>query len=198
MNKSYLIISLFLFALTSCKKPPVNNPVPRTTDIPPMKYKNLGDIQVFFRSSYTCDVDNDGINDFSIHTEYLGKPAENVDCKQFYFSGTYLTFSPVDSNEQTPLLHAGDEIGKKSHENHSWYNASHLLLSEKVITDSGNDYWRGKWKDATHKYLAFAMEKNGKRYYGWLALSFSQPKEAVILHGVAIAEQAERNVFAGK
>lgn len=198
MNKSYLIISLFLFVLTSCRKSTVNNPVPPVAEIPSMKYKNLGDVQIAFRKSYTCDIDNDGINDFSIHTEYLGKPAENVDCEQFYFSGAYLTFSPVDLNEQTPLLHTGDVIGKMSYANHFWYNASHLLLSEKVITESGNDYWRGKWKDASHQYLALAVEKNGKRYYGWLELSFSQRTETVVLHRAAIAEQPEKDVFAGK
>ncbi|MEE1944535.1 hypothetical protein VRU48_05405 [Pedobacter sp. KR3-3] len=163
-----------------------------------MQYKNLGDRQIAFGNSYSCDVDDDGVKDFSIHTEYFGKPAERIDCQQFYFIGAFPTYSPVDLNEQTPLLNAGNLIGKNSYANHAWYNASHLLLSEKVITESGNDYWQGKWKDASHKYLAFAVKKDGKLYYGWLELSFSQSQGALILHRAAIAEQAEKDVFAGK
>ncbi|WP_199141775.1 hypothetical protein [Pedobacter sp. ASV12] len=195
MNKHFLVIALFVLCSVSCRKSDLTNPM---DNIPQMQYKNLEDRRITFGNSYACDVDDDGVNDFAIHTEYLGKPAERVDCQQFYFSGAFLTYSPVDSNEQTPLLNTGNAIGKNSYANHSWYNATHLLLSEKVITMSGNDYWQGKWKEVSHKYLAFAVKKNGKLHYAWLELSFSQSTEALILHRVGIAVLPERDVFAGK
>lgn len=194
MNKHYLTTALFLLLAVSCRKSNFKDRVPPIDKPLKMTYKNLGDVQIAFHNSYSCDVDDDGIKDFSITTEYNGKPAENIDCQGYFFNGA----SPVDPNEETPLLNSGDTIGNDTYPNHIWYNAAHLLLSEKVITMSGNDFWRGKWKDASHKYLAFSIEKNSKRHYGWLELSFSTNKGAVILHRAAIAEEAEKNVFAGK
>lgn len=170
---------------------PENNPVK-------MKYKNLGDVQITFQKIFSCDVNDDGKKDFSITSELIGKPSEQSDYHSYFFTGGLSTYSPINSDEEAPLLNAGDNISLNAYPNHEWYNVAQITLSEKIIPMHGNDFWKGKWKDATHKYLAFAIEKNGERYYGWLELSFSQNAGAVILHRTAVAEEVGKHVFAGK
>ncbi|MCJ0743469.1 hypothetical protein [Pedobacter montanisoli] len=200
MNRYFLVAVLFALLSVACRK---SFDFERKDLLPPtytskIKYKTLGDVQVPFNKSYACDVDGDGIRDFVINTDLIGNPFEKIDCRSYFFIGEFFTYSPVDGNEETPLLNTGDVIGEKSYINHNWYNASHLLLIEKVITMSGNDFWRGKWKEASHQYLAFAIKKNEKKHYAWLELSFDQNSGAIILHRAAVAEEAEKNILAGK
>lgn len=199
MNRYFLLAVLIVVLSPACRKSDLEKKAPLSpTYTSKIKYKNLGNVQVAFNKSYGCDIDGDGIRDFFITTDLIGKPAEQTDCRSYFFTGAFFTYSPVNDNEETPLLNEGDTIGKTIYVNHNWYNASNLLLAEKVITMSGNDFWRGKWKEASHQYLAFAIEKNEKKYYAWLELSFVQNPGVVILHRAAIAEEAEKYILAGK
>ena len=163
-----------------------------------MKYKNFDDLKIPFLRHYYCDVDDDGINDFYISSELLGIPAEDSDYHSFYVLGSVHTYSLVDINKECPILNKGDLIGKDIRADHHWLKENQVFLAEKVISSNGGYYWKRNWKDASHQYLAFSIKKNGKLYYGWLEISFSQDTETVILHRSAIAEEAERTVIAGQ
>jgi hypothetical protein len=63
---------------------------------------------------------------------------------------------------------------------------------------NGTIYWEGAWKTASHHYFPFYIERNSKRFFGWIELSFSMALEKIIIHRIAVSEEAEKTIIAGK
>lgn len=189
-----LILSVLIFA--GCSKTE-DRSVEEMSQVK-MKYKCLGNLQIPFQKTFSYDLDDDGKKDLFITSQLIGKPSEQSDYQSYYFMGGSSTYSPIDVEDQTPVLNAGDIIGEDMNLNHEWYNVPQVCIAEKIIPISGNDYWQGKWKNVSHKYLAFALKKDGKYTYGWLELSFSKNLGTVILHCIGFAEESGKNVIAGK
>ncbi|MDR2273182.1 MAG: hypothetical protein LBF27_19890 [Sphingobacterium sp.] len=193
----YILIIVTLYIPTACHRS-YEEDLPLPNYRPKMKIKDFGDVSVTFPETFPCDIDGDGLKDLFFKTELIGDPINRCDYHSFSFRDGSFTCSPVNSEEETPSLTAGDIIGKYSFPNHSWHFASTIVLAKKNIPLSGSSFWSGPWKDSAHKYLPFAIEKHGERYYGWLELSFSKSEECIILHRAAVAEVAGKNVFAGQ
>lgn len=196
MKTSLIGLAVLLLLLVACdKKDPVEFPSPAPA--PAMRYLDLGDQAVGFNHYSSSDLDGNGTTDFSVTTTLVGSPANRCDYQCYYFNGAFYSYTPVDNNEQMPILAKGDKVGPNSFPQHEWYNASQLLLSQRVIPVIGGPYWDGGWKDASHHYVAISLLKNEKFYYGWVEISFNTRQAAVILHRAAICEEAGREIKAG-
>jgi len=80
---------------------------------------------------------------------------------------------------------------------YNWYNASSLMIAEKIVSMNTPPYWNGQWKNADHQYLPFFLELSGGNYFGWVEFSFDTNSEKIILHKAAIAKKPAAEVKAG-
>jgi len=191
MKKMFSIVVL-LSLLFACRKEQV--PIPKT---PEMRYLDLGNKEVKFRQWHQIDLDGDNSADFLFSTLHLGDPVLKRDRIQFFASSGFYTFLPIDNSEESAILSKGDKIGSSTPDGHTWYNAAFTVLAEKIIPEAGENYWAGTWMNITHHYLALQVERNGKRYFGWIELSFDKVGEKVVLHKAAISKVENLSVKAG-
>ncbi|MDH7460440.1 hypothetical protein QEG73_04095 [Chitinophagaceae bacterium 26-R-25] len=190
----YLCAATALLLTTGCKKTTCTT-LPEPTG-PKMEYTELKDKTIGFNSSYSIDLDKDGESDFSFSTLLVGDPILKRDYRQYYISSKFYTNLQVNDTEETPVLQKGDKIASAPLEGFHWYNASHVVIAQKVIEENGTS-WSGNWKQTAHAYQPVSILKGDKTYYGWIELSFDIQSEKIILHRAAVAKEADVDVKAG-
>lgn len=178
--------------MLSCKKETV------TTTYPVMKYQDLQNIKVSLnQSSVSIDVDNNGTTDLLFAVGVTFDPITQVTEKQAQLICVVGTFIPIKSNTQSPILNFGDRISTDAFPGYQWNNAWLSVLARKNLT-LNNSSWTGDWKDASHKYIPFTVEKGASIvYFGWLELSFDATTETITLHKCAISTENNKAVKAG-
>jgi hypothetical protein len=193
MNKLFsLALLVLLFA--SCDKEDLPDPVPAPT----MRYTDLQNMEVTAGTHKRVDLDGDSRNDLLFNTMLLGDgPGQRVRL-QFYANTSIDTYQPVNDHEESPIL-AKDAPIIFQIPDFTWYDITAIVLTEKVtLTSSGETFWDGLWKNASHKYLPVQVKKNGQSFLGWVEMSFDKAAEKLILHKAAISTVAEREIKAGE
>jgi hypothetical protein len=190
----YLYALTALLLTTGCKKTTCVT-LPEPVDHK-MEYLDLNDKAVSFNQSFSIDLDKDGSKDFSFSTLLVGDPILRRDYRQYYISSKFETYLQVNDNEETPVLQKGDTIAPTAIEGFHWYNASHVVLAQKVIEED-KTFWSGNWKNISHAYQPVSILKGNQTYYGWIELSFDTQNERIILHKAAMAKDAGVEVKAG-
>lgn len=143
------------------------------------------------------DLDKDGTTDFYISTLLVGDPSLQRDYRQYYFNSQFYANCQVNDNEETPVLQKGDKIAPTPLEGFHWYNASQVVIAQKIIEENGTS-WSGNWRNISHGYEPISILRNDKLYYGWIEISFDMQNERVILHRAAVAKEADVEVKAGE
>jgi len=197
MKKIALIASL-CFALVACQKdptvvPPVVTPPP--VSHPQMRYMDLHNAEVGFHQEKAVDVDGDGSTDFFFGVILVGDPILERDRLQYYAMSGVKCNLLNDADDQSPVLNKSDTVSI-SHSGYTWWEISHILLAEKIITFT-ESHWEGLWKNANHQFLPIQIERNGKLFNGWIEMSFSIATERLILHNAAISVEEAKTVKAG-
>lgn len=188
-----IYLSLLIVLIASCGKEPPK-PAPSPVE---MSYIDLQDTVIRFHNSAKFDMNGDGAWDVFFDTELVGDPIYKVDKMQWLIGSAFYANLPVNSNESIPVLQMEHQIPVKDFSGYSWYNASTICLTQKII---GYDdaYWDGDWKTASHNFIPIQVLKNEARYNGWIEVSFDASQEILILHKAAISKEAGRDVIAGK
>jgi hypothetical protein len=179
----------------ACKKDPAPAPPPPTPH-PKMRYTNLNSRPVPFGGLHRIDMDGDNNLDVTFSTILVGDPLAEVDKEQYIVTTPLHASLLVNDQEETPVFNLGDSIKIEGHRQSLWYNASSVILAQKIIGFS-SEHWEGNWRNTERKYAGLQIEKNGLRYNGWVELSFSTTLNQIILHRAAIAEEAGKPVRAG-
>lgn len=187
--KKCLIILGTLFFLASCNKP--------VTHDPQMIYTDLENKEVRFNGSSSIDLNKDGIMDIRFHTMLVGDPVAKQDKEKYLVTSKVNCLLPVNSNENAPVLFKGDAVPLKDFAGYTWYEVSQIELAQKVTAMTGDPFWEGVWKSASHNYLPVQLRMNNQRFNGWVELSFDVNSEKIILHKAAISKLPERSVVAG-
>lgn len=187
-----LAIGAVLF-FTACKKSPLDNSF---NTHPEMMYTDLSGSVVGFNQYKPIDLDKDGHNDVGFGTMLVGDPVNKQDKKQWLVTTSFYTSLPVNPLEGIPVLALSDLITIGNMPACSWYNASGVVLAQKIIEEQ-TTYWLGDWKNANHRYIAIQVNKNGQLYNGWVEISFDPFAEQIVLHRAAIASEPNKNVKAG-
>lgn len=182
--------------MVACKKEGTGIPLPQPGP-PKMTYLELGDTTIGFRKSVVLDIDKNGESDIWFSTLLVGDALFQVDKWLWLVNSSFYTYLPV-KDESIPAMENGEAIPHFSFSGHNWYNASSLILAQKIIPLNGSPYWLGNWKDETHRFLPIQVMRNGRRYNGWIEASFDTLTEKVTLHRAAICDEANKTVFAGK
>lgn len=191
MNKIYIAVVVFV-TLASCQKnvnePSLPNPITA------LEYTDLGDTKIMInKPSVKIDLNNDGIKDVLFGVLPVGDPVYMQDKYQFFVSTDIETSLPVNTNEEIPVLSSNNSIPLNNFNNYNWYNASSVVLVQKVIGLS-NTFWEGHWKNATLKYLPIQIKKNNLRYNGWILLTVDIVSESIVLHKAAVSKQGEKDI----
>ncbi|HEX2535555.1 MAG TPA: hypothetical protein VHK69_17555 [Chitinophagaceae bacterium] len=186
--------------LASCEKPTVCPEEPHNAD-PTMQYTNLPDIEVKQGTHYNLDLDGDGAKDFTFQTWHIGDPAEGED-EILFFAGseTHSQLFAAGENE-SPAFYRNERIPFTADERfpgHEWSEVAMVHLAEKNIPAGGVPYWRGAWKEVSHRYLAVQVKRGESVYTGWVELSFNTAAGKLILHRAAISTVPGKAVTAGR
>ncbi|MCW3107079.1 MAG: hypothetical protein JWQ09_1585 [Segetibacter sp.] len=185
---------LLIMLSAGCRKETATPPV---VTLPLMNYVDLHDRQIKFNQSLSVDVNGDGSKDVYFFTELLGDPILKRDYRQYLVASSFYTSLPVNNNEQIPLLSKEAPISLTAHTGYEWYNGSNIVLAQKVISETGPDWWDGEWKNAAHKYVPIQVAKDSLMYYGWVEISFDTQAENIIAHKAAVCKEAGKEVKAG-
>jgi len=195
MKKIFKLL-LPVFLLTACDDKEAIQPPPQAH--PQMRYTELNNVSIKFGQQKSLDIDGDNAKDLLFSTVHVADPIYRVEKRRYFVTASFDVFSLVNELEETPALNRGDAITISNHPGFIWYNANSLVLAEKIIEETGTVHWEGNWKNADHKYFPVQVSKNNLRYNGWVEVSFKMDTEELILHRVAIAIEAGRDVKAGQ
>lgn len=191
--KQILSLLAFLLIMSGCRK---HNDLNHDTP-PAMTYTHFNDREINFNELFEIDLNHDNINDLYLYTRLIADPILHVDYRQYFFGSDIDTELPVNNHEEAPMLSKGNNIDSTAFGGYGWYNASEIVMAEKVISIDREPEWRGLWKNASHKYLPLRVCVGDGIYYGWVELSFNIISEKIILHNVAICKEAGKAVKAG-
>jgi hypothetical protein len=192
MNKlfSFLLLAV-LFA--SCDKEHLPDPAPEPT----IRYTDLQNAEITAGTHKRLDIDGDGVNDLLFNTLLLGDPISQRDRLQFYANTSIDTYQPVNNHEESPVL-VKDVPITFQFPDFTWYDITAIVLAEKVMFVSGETFWDGLWKNASHKYLPVQVKRNGQSFLGWVEMSFDKTAEKLILHRSALCMTAGKEIKAGE
>lgn len=161
-----------------------------------MQYTDLQDRTSGMGQPVLLDLDGDGQRDLGFSTIVVGDPQLPGDKLQFYATGSFNTYFPINDNEETPLLAPGAPIHIAAFSGYNWYNAPSVMLVQRVEMVNGFVYWLGNW-NLMHRILPFYILRDNSRYFGWIELSFDTATQKTILHRSAVSLEAEKGVKAG-
>lgn len=188
------LLAAFFLALCACSKQDAT-PAPYQ---PVTGYIDLKDTVVRFNSSFSLDLDKDGERDLFFSTQLVGDAVHQQDKQQWLAGSSFFTSLPVNDAEMAAMLLRGERIPLAGFRGYAWYNASSVVLAQKITGMSGAPYWEGNWKDARRNYLPVQVSREGVRYTGWVELSFRTAEGQLVLHRAAISKEKEQEMQAGR
>ena len=187
-----LFFLLIVLVFIGCKKETLRQPPAQQ-----MEYKDLQQKEIGYNEFTRLDLDDNGTLDVAFTTYHIGDPLMQMDKIQFCAKSLIDSYFPVTADDNVQMLNNGDWITTKSKTNYEWYQITLLVMAQKNIPLSGSVYWTGNWKSAHHNYLPVQLDKQGKRYNGWVELSYDIEREKIILHRSAISKIANMDIKAG-
>lgn len=193
MKRFYILLSGVVL-IASCKKE--HTPTPADDKI--MIYTDLKDSAVTFSHAASYDLNGDGEKDVLFSTLLVGDPINKEDKKQWYVTASFNASLPVEEGESIPVLNLADSIPVGNFNGYNWYNASSIILAQKIIGEVGDPIWQGDWKNANHRFIPIQLKKSDDIYNGWIEISFDKTNEKVILHKAGVSKKAGKAVAAGK
>ncbi len=122
----------------------------------------------------------------------VGDPLHMQDKLKWMVTSDIDTNLPVNTLEQSLVMSKGDLVPLDDFNGYHWYNASSVMLAQKITSTTGPVFWEGNRKNATALYLPVQVLKNGQRFNGWVQWSMDMANESVVLHLAAISKVAER------
>lgn len=191
-------MALWMAALIGCSKEPVEQEPPAQTPPPEMRYTELNNRVIRYGApGLVLDADSDGYMDLYFGVQLIGDPIRKEDKRQWIVSASFATSLPVNPSEQVPVLAHGDPLPVDDFGGYGWFNASEIVLIERVEHVSGSIRWQGLWLPAARNYLPFQVQLGSRRFNGWVELSADPSLQQIVLHRVALSKEAERGIRVG-
>jgi hypothetical protein len=197
MNKLYLLLTLAVLASACDDKPEKNNPTPQ----PVMKYVDLHNREIKLDQEAIIDLDEDGRQDVAFLVYHIGDPIGQQEKIRFtILCSARLAFLVKDEGDQSyspvkstdDIIHTGNELP------YEWWAISETFLAQKVMSETQPPYWEGNWRNANHKFFPYQFIRDGKKYCGWIEMSFDMQQEKLVLHRSATSTVADVDIKAGK
>lgn len=187
-----ILAALLLLTMAACQKE-------RRLSVPShMHYINFKDIKIGFREGKNFDLDGNGTVDIGFKVYVIGDPVLQMDKYRYCAASMIESNFPVNKNDDVDIRRNGDLIQTENTSDYEWFRVSLAVLAQKNIGLNGPPFWTGVWKDVQHQYLPIQIMKEGKRFNGWVELSFDQAAEKIILHRSGVSTVAEIAIKAGQ
>ncbi len=180
---------LILIAAASCKKEKIIMPPQQDMEI-----KELNETEIGYNQGKRFDLDGNGTYDMAFTTYHIGDPLLQMDKIQFCAVSMIDSYLPINNEENVSVLSLGDKVYTNSQNGYNWYEVSLIVLAQKNIPLNGAIHWMGPWQQSSHNYLPVQLKKEGKRFNGWVELSFDKEREKIILHRSAISKIPEMDI----
>lgn len=194
-----ILLAVAVLSVVSCSKKSDNLPAPPPSSEPTldMEYTDLQNITVSKDQHRVLDLDKDGNNDFLFAAMLIGDPLEMQDKLRFSVYSNPNTSLLIQDPNRTPVLEKGAPIYRIGRSPFEWFIIAQAELTEKVTGMQPPSFWRGDWKDASHRFIAVQVNRAEKSYNGWIEISVDQKENRVILHKMAVSKIAEVEIRAG-
>jgi hypothetical protein len=196
--KSFAWLTSLVVLAFACSKPVEVRPDPIPVDShPAMQYTDLKDTAILFGKACGFDLNADGIKDIGFNTLLVGDPVYQQDKLQWMVNSSFYANLPVNGSENIPVMQLKDTVHVNNFNGYSWYNASNVVLAQKIIGMSEPPQWQGEWKDAHHRFIPVQVKKNDGLYNGWVEISFNRNTESLIVHKAGLSKEPNKAVLAG-
>lgn len=194
MSKQIIVAALTMITIISCgKKEPISTPKA-------IEYVNLNHTAVTTNNVLSIDLDKNGTTDFVVTKELRETNAGQDDILEFRVIGAQQNRVLVQTDGTPARKDAGSIIRTEDEQGFSWDATTPAVIINRVLTpDPANSYWEGSWLQQFNKYLPIQLLKEGKKYNGWLQLSFSNELPSrIVVHDAAFNKIADQPIQAGE
>jgi len=153
------------------------------------------DIKIGANSSYSLDLNNDGVRDFTIWTHFSGPPPPP--CKPWTYSAfvdeTPASGNGAENSSSPARLKEGDQIGPSQ----TFYGSTGAMAYayDDACPGGQGPGHGGKWLNASG-YLGLMFQINGETHYGWAQLKVGD--DTATLTGYAYETIAGTAINAGQ
>lgn len=194
MSKQIILVAMTMMSIISCSKKETIN-TPRS-----IQYINLNNTAVTSNNVLSIDLDTDGTTDFIVTKELRETNAGQDDILEFRVIAAQQNRVLVQDNGTPARKEAGVMIRSEDENGYTWDATTPAVIINRVLTpDPANSYWEGTWLQQYNKYLPIQFLKEGKKYNGWIKLSFSDVLPSrVIVHDAAYNKIADQPIQAGE
>ncbi|HEX6333104.1 MAG TPA: hypothetical protein VFZ78_02695 [Flavisolibacter sp.] len=196
MKRVVLFAAVVLSVFISCRKQEVP-PGTVTPGHPQMRITNLGDSVVTFGKGASFNLDGLDGKDVYFGTMLVGDAVYQQDKYLWLVSTSFYASLPVNEHESIPVMQYNDSIRTADFNGYNWYNASTIVLAQKVIGTTQPPFWAGDWKEASHRYIPVQLIRPDGFYNGWVEVSFSIQQERLVLHRAAVCRVPSTTIAAG-
>ena len=184
--------------LIGCGKEPMEQEPPIETPPPQMRYTELNNRTIRYgEPGLALDADGNGSADVYFGVQLIGDHIRKEDKRQWIVVTSFTSNLPVNPSEQLPVLAHGDRLPVEDFGNYGWFNASEVVLIERIEHASGSIRWQGAWLPAARNYLPFQVQLGNQRFNGWVELSADSSLQQIVLHRLAISKESGRAIKAG-
>lgn len=194
MSKQIILVAMTMMSIISCsEKEPISPPKS-------IQYINLNNTAVTSNNVLSIDLDTDGTTDFVVTKELRETNAGQNDILEFRVIAAQQNRVLVQENGTAARKETGVFIRSDDENGYQWEATTPAVIINRVLTpDPANSYWDGTWLQQFNKYLPIQLLKEGKKYNGWLQLSFSDVLPSrIIVHDAAFNKIADQPIQAGE
>ena len=189
--KWVIVLAFSTSTLFSCQQDDDLEPIPSA-----ISHKVLEEpFPVMNLNAYLLDINQDGIQDFSINVMSVGfdRGVRNY----FQIQSNRDARIMLTQTETTPLS-AGASIGPETAPEVSGWSIFAGSLMVRTVTENQPDQWSGPWAPDKDFYAGLSIRVNGEYHYGWVKLLADRESHAVFVQEYAFNEKPNQAIKAGQ
>jgi hypothetical protein len=150
---------------------------------------------VQYLQTYLLDLNQDGLQDFSIHVMPVGF---NEGVKEYFqISSNRDGRILVTEEEITPLTNGIEIGGETAIPGSAWsiFTGSMML---RTVRENQPDQWSGPWAPDRDYFVGLSIRVNGEYHYGWVKLQADKESHAMFVQEFAFQTVPNRTIKAGQ
>lgn len=146
-------------------------------------------------NAYLLDLNEDGIQDFSINVMSVGF---DRGVRNYFQIQSNRDARVMLSEEEITPLSAGASIGPETAPEVSGWSIFAGALMVRTVTENQPDQWSGPWAPDEDFYAGLSIRVNGEYHYGWVKLLADRESHAVFVQEYAFNEKPNQAIKAGQ
>lgn len=189
--KWMITIMISTSAFFSCQQDDDLKPIPSS-----INHKVLEEpFPVMNLNAYLLDLNEDGIQDFSINVMSVGfdRGVRNY----FQIQSNRDARVMLTEEEITPLS-SGTAIGPETASEVSKWSIFTGALMVRTVTENQPDQWSGPWAPDKDFYAGLSIRVDGEYHYGWVKLLGDRESHAVFVQEYAFNAKPNQAIKAGQ